>query len=42
MIAHLNSLSVEAIERRGGKDAWKGGGGKVVKAKNLVENKVHV
>ena len=25
MIAHFNSLSAEAIERRGGKKAWKGG-----------------
>ena len=40
MIAHFNSLSVEAIERRG--ERRHGREREVVKAKNLAENKVHV
>ena len=42
-IAHFNSLSKEAIQRRGG-GAKEGMEGRreVVKAKNLAENKVHV
>ena len=41
MTAHFNSLSVEAIERRGGKEGMEGRH-EAVKAKNLAENKVHV
>ena len=41
MIAHSNSLSKEAIERRGAKEDMEGRG-EVVKATNLAENKVHV
>ena len=41
VIAHFNSLSVEAMERRGGKERMEGRR-EVVKAKNLAENKVHV
>ena len=42
MIAHFNSLSEEAIERRGGGEDGMEGRREVVKAKNLAENKVHV
>ena len=38
MIEKFYSLSVEAIERRGAKEGMEGGG-EVVKAKNLAENK---
>ena len=41
MIAHFNSLSVEAIERRGLKEGIEGRR-EAVKAKILAENKVHV
>ena len=40
VIAHFNSLSKEAIERRGGKEGMEGRC-EVVKAKDLAENKVH-
>ena len=41
MTAYFNSLSVEAIERRGGEEGMEGRR-EVVKAKILTENKVHV
>ena len=41
MIAHFISLSVEGIERRGGKEGMEGRR-EAVEAKILAENKVHV
>ena len=43
MIAHFNSLSAEAIERRGrGKEGMEGRREAVKATKSLAENKVHV
>ena len=41
-VCPLNSLSVEAIERRGGGKEGMEGRREAVKAKILAENKVHV
>ena len=41
VIAHFQSLSVEAIERRRGKEGM-GGRSEAVKAKILANNKVHI